>query len=93
MKLGWTKQAQNDLDAIFEHILADNPSAALKVAARIEEMAESLLEFPYRGRPGQTPESRELVIPRLPYIVFYSILDDSIVITHVVHGARDRQHD
>lgn len=93
MKLGWTKLARDDLDAIFEYILVDNPSVALRVVARIEEMAQSLLEFPYKGRPGRTPESRELVIPRLPYIVFYSILDDTIVITNVIHGARNWQHD
>lgn len=93
MKIIWTPLAQDDLAAIFEYILTDNPGAALKVVGQIEAAADRLLEFPRKGRPGIDPASRQLVLPGLPYIIFYTIVADILYITNVTHGARDWRHD
>ncbi len=50
---------------------------------------EKLLQFPMRGRPGRVLDTRELVLPDLPYIVVYLVEADHIVILRVVHGAQD----
>jgi toxin ParE1/3/4 len=47
-----------------------------------------LVELPHRGRPGRWPGTRELVIPRTPYIVPYRVRGDFIEILRVFHGAR-----
>ncbi len=44
--------------------------------------------MPYRGRYGRLDNTRELVIPRLPYVVIYRIPGDRIVILNIVHGAQ-----
>jgi toxin ParE1/3/4 len=44
--------------------------------------------MPHRGRPGRWPGTRELVIPRTPYIVPYRVQGDLIEILRVFHGAR-----
>lgn len=93
MKIVWTPLAQDDLATIFDYILADNPPAAVQGVDRIEEAAGSLAEFPYKGRPGAYSDARELVIPGLPYIVFYKIVANIHYITNVIHGVRNRQHD
>jgi len=42
----------------------------------------------YRGRRGRLEGSRELLVPGLPYIVFYRVLDKRVAIIGIVHGAR-----
>ena len=44
--------------------------------------------MPYRGRLGWLDDTRELVIPRLPYIIVYQVLEERVVILNVLHGAR-----
>jgi plasmid stabilization system protein ParE len=53
----------------------------MKAAARLKQ-------FPQSGRVGRTRGTRELVVPGLPYIVPYRIVDDVILILSVVHTSR-----
>jgi plasmid stabilization system protein ParE len=56
---------------------------------RIVDHVELLTDEPKLGRPGRVPGTRELVVPRTPYIVAYAVLSsDSIRILGVRHGAR-----
>jgi plasmid stabilization system protein ParE len=54
-RINWTDLALDDLSEIQQFITRDNPFAARTLAARIVEAAESLAEFPNRGRPGDEP--------------------------------------
>ena len=40
------------------------------------------------GRPGRIPGTRELVIPKTPFIVPYRLQRNVIQILRVYHGAR-----
>ena len=67
----------------------DNPAAARRVALRIVETVEQQLpDNPHLGRPGRVPGTRELVIPRTPYIVPYRVHRNALEILRVYHGAR-----
>jgi toxin ParE1/3/4 len=56
---------------------------------RILQSVENLLpDNPHMGRHGRVPGTRELVIPRTPYIVPYRLLDEAIQILRVYHGSR-----
>jgi toxin ParE1/3/4 len=37
---------------------------------------------------GRVDATRELVIPRTPYVVAYTIVDEQVMILSVMHGAR-----
>lgn len=90
MKIVWSPEASTDLNEIFDHILAEYPSAAAELADRIEAAVTGLVEFPAKGRPGTVIGTRELVISRSPYIVAYEA-DDRIGRIHILavrHGAR-----
>ena len=90
MTIQWTQPANDDFLGIVEWIAAHNPAAAAPVGRRILTAVEQLAEFPMRGRPGRSPDTRELVISGLPYLVVYSIeVDDprSVAILRVLHGA------
>ncbi len=80
MHVKWTSKARRDLFSIEAYISQDNPDAAVETVLKIISAAESLLQFADMGRPGRVPNTRELVIPSLPYIVPYCVRDSAIVI-------------
>ncbi len=88
MRLEWSAFALADRDGIFDYIEAENPRAAITIDERIESETRVLLEFPRIGRPGRIAGTRELVISGTPYIAAYSIMDDTIRILRILHGAR-----
>ena len=90
MTIRWTQPANDDFLGIVEWIAAHNPTAAAPVGRRILAAVEQLAEFPFRGKPGRSPDTRELVISGLPYLVVYGIEADnphSVVIMRLLHGA------
>ena len=87
MRLTWSAFALADRDDIFSHIEADSPRAAVAVDEHIAQAVLRLVEFPESGRSGRVPGTRELVIPRTPYITAYTLTQDRIRILRVLHGA------
>jgi addiction module RelE/StbE family toxin len=90
MTVRFLRAALRDLAAIDQYIRQDNPDAANRVIAHIEAHIGQLLLFPYSGRPARPTGTRELVLPRLPYIVTYRITDDQIDILRIWHMAQRR---
>ena len=91
MKLIFDDRALGDLEGIHQWIAQDRPAAAKAVIERVFASVELLASFPYMGRPGREEGTREWVVPRLPYIVVYEVVDerDEVVVIAVFHGARD----
>lgn len=86
----WTEPASDDLLGIVEWINARQPKAAESVGRRILTAVERLRSYPLRGRPGRSPDTRELVISGLPYLVVYSVDSpnaETVNILRVLHGA------
>ena len=86
MRIRWSPTAVSDLESIRSYIAEDNPTAARKVAIRIKESVNRLVNFPLSGRAGRVPETRELVIPGTSYIAAYRIQGDEVQIAAVLHG-------
>jgi toxin ParE1/3/4 len=85
----WSPEAVADLVALRAYIEQDDPAAAQRVALHIVRNVEMLLpNNPSMGRPGRAPGTRELVIPKTPYIVPYRLVGSTIQILRVFHGAR-----
>jgi toxin ParE1/3/4 len=89
MTLLVTKRATAQLAAISEFIARENPLAARRVGELIRSAFDLLCEFPEMGRAGRETGTREWVVRGLPYIVVYSIVESSLVIIGVYHGARN----
>ena len=87
MQLVRSDTYREDLETIVEYIAGDNASAALAVWDAIEGHVEQLIKFPYSGREGRVPRTRELVVARTPYIVVYAV-SEAIILLRVLHGAR-----
>lgn len=95
MKIVFRQAARTDLESISEYIRRDNPAAARRVIARIRSATRRLSRFPWSARAGSEPGTRELVVPRLPYIVVYRVVEDRppafVEIIAIFHAARSRE--
>ena len=91
MKLIFDDRALGDLEGVHQWIAQDRPGAAKAVVERIFASVELLASFPYMGRSGREEGTREWVVPRLPYIVVYEVIEErsEVVVIAVFHGARD----
>jgi toxin ParE1/3/4 len=89
MNILWSPEAIEDLNSLRTYIAQDNPSAAREIVLHIMHSIEQLLpNNPQMGRPGRVPGTRELVIPKTPFIVPYRLQRNVIQILRVYHGAR-----
>ena len=86
----WTQSAIDSLVEAAEYIAKDSPSYGSALTLSAEAAAESLLEFPNRGRvvpEFREPKIRELIIGS--YRLIYSVAETFITIIAFIHGARD----
>lgn len=91
MKVRWRLSAVSDLANIRDHIAENNPGAAGAVTDRVLRSVDRLERFPKSGRHGRAPDTREIVVPGLPYIVVYIEDDDGVDIVAVFHTAQGRR--
>jgi toxin ParE1/3/4 len=85
----WSPEAIDDLAALRAYIEQETSAAAQRIARHILQNVDTLLvSNPSIGRPGRVPGTRELVIPRTPFIVPYRVIGTTIQILRVFHGAR-----
>lgn len=89
MRAVFAEPAAKDLAGIIEYISLDNPAAAQKVFRAIAGTVEHLADFPEIGRAGRLPNTREITVPSLPYLVVYQVEAGQITIVAVFHEARD----
>jgi toxin ParE1/3/4 len=83
----WTASALSDLDATLERIGQDSPEAAQTVGKRILAAVARLDQFPELGRAGRRQGTRELAIPRLPYLIVYQLRQEQVVLLRVLHSS------
>jgi toxin ParE1/3/4 len=89
MKIEWTKLALADLKHIYAYICKDSERSAKAVLSAVRNAIHGQLEVsPLSGRTGRVSGTRELIVPRLPYIVTYRIKDTNIQILRVLHNAQ-----
>ena len=87
--IAWTEQATRQLDQAYDYIaLSNSEKTAARITSQIVTSVQQLETFPMSGRPGRTPVTRELVISNTPFIVAHTIVEHSIVILAVYHGAQ-----
>ncbi len=89
MRVIWSTQSLNDLDAIYVYIAKDSPIYAQRVIERMISRGEQLGTFSESGR--KTPEMNRSDIREIlegSYRIVYHIKEDEIEILTVLHGAR-----
>ena len=90
MKVTWGDEAEQELYFQVRHIARDRPSSAEMVLETLLEAAARLGDFPEMGVAGRRPDTRELIVPHLPYIIVYWRLTSCVEVLGLIHTARDR---
>ena len=89
MKLAWSPEAIDDLNSLRAQISVDDPAAAKHIALHILHCIEELLPPNLQlGHPGRVPGTRELAIPKTPFVVPYRVSSTVVEILRVYHHAR-----
>ncbi|MBD2870859.1 type II toxin-antitoxin system RelE/ParE family toxin [Paenibacillus arenilitoris] len=94
IKIKYAPAAVDDMDEIFSFIAKDNVTAAEDRLEKLDAHLSSLADFPHKGSVLSEDEysltqrgCRFIVVN--PYLVFYRIMDDTIIIYRILHGRRD----
>lgn len=89
MHVRFSRTAEADLDAIHDYIAEHNQGAARRIVDALILAADQLGSFPFLGRPGRVDGTRELTVPRTPYIMIYTLPDAYHVdIETIIHTRR-----
>jgi len=92
-KIKYTPAAVDDMDEIFSYISKDNITGAENLLKKIAEGITRLAEFPNMGSV-LSEEEYTLINPGYrfivvhPYLVFYRIIDNELIIHRILHGRR-----
>jgi toxin ParE1/3/4 len=88
MRVRFTDTALSELDDILRFLSERNPRAATGVAKRVRGVAALLADYPLSGREADEPGVRIASVVRFPFIIFYTVASDEVVILNVRHAAR-----
>jgi toxin ParE1/3/4 len=89
MNLQFAPSAQQDLEDIGDYIHLENPDAARRLIAELRVKCRRLADVPRMGvaRPELGNAVRSFPFRR--YIIFYSIIGNTLRIERILHGSRD----
>jgi toxin ParE1/3/4 len=88
MNVRWTVPAAEQLEHVYEYIADTNPGAAEEITQHVIDVTEMLGKHPAAGRSGRVARTREFSVPDTPFIVAYTVQDETVWILAVYHGAR-----
>ena len=90
MRVRFTDTAEADLESIADYIAADDVDIAIEFTMDIREACLGLAEYP--SRYPRVPSGVDPLLRRRPfanYLIFYRIHHETVMISRVVHAARD----
>ena len=90
MRVRFTATAFAELIEIRDYIAKDNPTAAKAVIFRVEEVVGRIGRFPYIARAIDQSGVRVFPVGPFPYLVFYTVQGDEVIIRNVRHARRRR---
>lgn len=85
MTVAWAPRAVRHLQALRAHVAEHDPAAAQRIATLLLAAAGRLAEFPQLGRPGRLAGTRELTVPRTPYVIAYRARGARVEVIAVLH--------
>lgn len=89
MKLRYTRPALADLASILDYVADHSPQGAARIHKRIQIVIGLLLLHPHIGTQTDDPSIRRINTSPYPYLIFYEVAGEEIIIHAVRHGARD----
>jgi toxin ParE1/3/4 len=91
MRVKYTQPASQDVEAVLEYVHKNFPQGAKNISNRIRDLENLLSEFPFSGSKTRIPWLRRLVIAPYPYLLFYEVNQEDVIIHAIRHSTRDTQ--
>lgn len=92
LSIKWTALARQDILEATKHALEDDPGKAEKLASTIFKAVEQIALFPGSAPPGRIEGTRQLSLPKLPFVIVYKIGFTDLHILRILHTRRYPGH-
>jgi plasmid stabilization system protein ParE len=89
LRLSFTPEALAELDEVLTYIADRSPQGAQRVQERLQTIIGFIARHPYAGVKFRKPALRRITAVPYPYLVFYRVEDDEVIIVGVRHAARE----
>jgi len=89
LKTRLTLEARIDLANIRDYIAEDDPAAAERVLARLQQTILLLGDFPKIGPRWKKTDEQVFSVSGLPYRIHYRVDPDNLLILTIVHTRRN----
>lgn len=89
----WLPTAQDDLERLHAFIEPHSSMAAVRAVRTIVDAAQSLENFPEKGKPWVAePDFRELIVNfgARGYAIRYRLFEDQVIVVRVWHSLENR---
>jgi toxin ParE1/3/4 len=92
VRVDLSSPALADIANIHAYIASDSPRGARRVVQRVRQTLSLLANHPFIGRPGADPDTREIPVWSLPYVIVYEVREDqnAVMILRIFHGSQGR---
>lgn len=90
MRIRYTKTALGQIDRALGYVAERSPRAAVDIEARLQEIIAFILEYSEAGEATSLAGARRIVLRPYPYILFYRVVGDQVVVSQFRHAARRR---
>jgi toxin ParE1/3/4 len=88
MNIVYAPRALRDLKNIGAYLTERNPEGAANALGAIKSSIDTLSFFPQIGRLVDEAGHRRVPVVRYPYLIFYRIDGNELLILHVRHTSR-----
>jgi addiction module RelE/StbE family toxin len=85
MNIEWSGPSLQDIQSLWTYIATGSVRAASRQVRLIEKAVSNLKKLPQLGRAGRCAGTRELVVPKTPYVIVYRLKNKKIEILRVIH--------
>jgi len=92
LSIKWTSPARQDILEATKHALEDDPVKAAKLADTIFKTVEQLALFPGSAPPGRIEGTRQLNLPKLPFVIIYKTGFTDLHILRILHTRKHPGH-
>ena len=88
MRLRYTLTALRQIDQAIDYIEARSPQGAASIREPITAGIALVQEHPFAGQATSRQGTRRVVLTPYPYVIFYRVTADEVIISRFRHAAR-----
>jgi plasmid stabilization system protein ParE len=76
------------IERALDYIEAESPQGANRMRERIRTLFLLLAQHPQAGQATDLPGVRRLPVSPHPYLIFYRVTDDEVIVQRIRHTSR-----